>query len=765
MKIQGVQLVRRKAKDGIGVARIENYYLCTATYAVPSADNEGWTLVEEGKTIPTPTASAPYLWHKTITVMTDGTTLAPVIEFCGSLGQNGFDYDLVPSATIILKDSDGNVSPTTISCSLIRREADGSATKMKSVPTGYSVKFKYEQYPEMDYPLGEEGPTSAISTVVSFLLYYGEVLVERHDIRVVSEGAQGVDGRGIQSLDYRFKATEKNTAPAAPTSDAEWSDQWFSLDSAGYSAEKPYLYRCVKTVYVDGLKNTTTEYAVDGPTVWGKKGDTGNGIKSEVKVYSVTADTATEPTSWLENWFNLLVILNPNYPYVWECTKTTYTNGDVAYVGKHIIGMNTDYVEKGTQYALGDNGTTEPTSGWASTYTATEGKWLWERTEYKWQRVTHTYTAGTCKGYFPEKGKNGEAGMVMRVTEWQEGTEYHNDEGKDLSPRYLDIVTVTNADGTFEAYQCKQTHTSDSAVNPPDNDDYWTKMNSMRPIYTPLIVAQNAVMRLAQSNQVVIVNSNNKVQGCFGGVDDETNGYPLWMGGETAKDAKFKVKYDGTLEATGGTFSGTMKSVSGSFKSLNCVDSNDNIVGNIAFGSDGKMWFDGDMYSQGYNSKLSRSNRFYTSDVWCRGMFGHYEKTMAVVKGAYMYVYPKGISQSGVRVNLKTGTTTNNKTFYYIPLYGSNGDLAGMPIDVVVFNTTSDFYYAFTNMGNGKEWRVINGNNNQTVHFCDIGGWHELGGGHSVNCMYVNPEWVNPVPSTADIARGVFWTGETDLNW
>ena len=115
-----------------------------------------------------------------------------------------------------------------------------------------------------------------------------------------------------------------------------------------------------------------------------------------------------------------------------------------------------------------------------------------------------------------------------------------------------------------------------------------------------------------------------------------------------------------------------MKGVSGSFKSLNCVDNNGNIVGNITFGSDGKMWFDGDMYSQGYNNKQNRSNRFYTSDVWCRGMFGHYAKTMAVVKGDYMMVYTKGADKNGEYIALKTGTTSNNKTFYYCLLYTSD---------------------------------------------------------------------------------------------
>ena len=210
-----------------------------------------------------------------------------------------------------------------------------------------------------------------------------------------------------------------------------------------------------------------------------------------------------------------------------------------------------------------------------------------------------------------------------------------------------------------------------------------------------------------------------------------------------------------------------MKAVSGSFKSLNCVDDSGKVVGNIAFGSDGRMWFDGDMYSQGYRSDKKRSNRFYASDILCRGMFGHREKITAVVKGSYMYVYSKGADQSGTYVSLKTGKTSDNKTFYYIPLYSPSDadDLSGLPIDVVVFNTSLDYYYAFSGMNNGKEWIVINGNDKQTVHFCDIVGWHSLGGGASVNCIYVNPKWLNPEPGESGIGRGVFWTGETDLNW
>ena len=214
-------------------------------------------------------------------------------------------------------------------------------------------------------------------------------------------------------------------------------------------------------------------------------------------------------------------------------------------------------------------------------------------------------------------------------------------------------------------------------------------------------------------------------------------------------------------------FGGKMAGVSGSFKRLNCVDEKGNIVGSIAFGSDGKMWFDGDMYSQGYNRKEDRSNRFYTSDVWCRGMLGHRSKTMAIVQQDLMQVFTRGTDKEPVLCVLKQGTNASDNTYYKIPLYspGDKDDTSGMPIDVILFNNTSDYYYSFEGMGNGKEWRVINGNDNQTIHFCDIGGWHELKGGASVNCIYISPSFLNPEPPSNLIGKGVFWTGETDLNW
>lgn len=241
-----------------------------------------------------------------------------------------------------------------------------------------------------------------------------------------------------------------------------------------------------------------------------------------------------------------------------------------------------------------------------------------------------------------------------------------------------------------------------------------------------------------------------------------------FSGGQiTITTPNFKLDSTGSFWCQNGTFSGTVTGVHGSFKTLDCVDSNGNVVGNIQFGSDGRMWFSGEMYHQGYDSAKKRGYRFYAADVWCRGMFGHRQKTMAWVYGTHMRIYTKdadNTEDTGVYIALESGMVSGRR-YYKIPLYGfaKYGDASGMAIDMVVINCSSDFYYVFEGMGNGKEWRVINGNDKQTIHFADIGGWHELKGGESLSCAYVNPKFLNPKPTS--LGAGVFWSGEHDLNW
>ena len=206
------------AKEPISVDHIDSWYLREASGSAPSVTDSRWVFHNEGDPIPPPTPSLPYLWKKSVTYFTDGTKSDTVVEFCGSLGKNGIDYDLVPSHSSIVKSEDGVLSPSNVSCAIIKRNADGSAEQLTSVPTGYSIEVRRnDSVVSSNYTPGGNISTSGTTSGITFILKYGTIDVERHDLNVIAEGAQGLTGRGIQSQDYRFKALSSASMPATPT--------------------------------------------------------------------------------------------------------------------------------------------------------------------------------------------------------------------------------------------------------------------------------------------------------------------------------------------------------------------------------------------------------------------------------------------------------------------------------------------------------------------------------------------------------------------
>ena len=286
--------------------------------------------------------------------------------------------------------------------------------------------------------------------------------------------------------------------------------------------------------------------------------------------------------------------------------------------------------------------------------------------------------------------------------------------------------------------------------------------------FAGLFVSQVNEKGLVNKGQMNIAISNGISTATIQADQINLTGHTMaFTGGQiTITTDNFTLDGSGNMWCQNGTFSGMVTGVHGSFKNLDCVDNNGNVVGSIKFGSDGRLWFSGDMYHQGYDNAKKRNYRFYAADILCRGMFGHRQKTVAYVFNTYMAIYTNDSDDMDhyVMISLESGTESG-KTYNKIPLYGfaDYGDASGFAIDVVVINCSSDFYYVFEGMGNGKEWRVINGNDKQTIHFADIGGWHELVGGASLSCVYVVPRLLAPTPS--GLGAGVFWSGEADLNW
>ena len=246
-------------------------------------------------------------------------------------------------------------------------------------------------------------------------------------------------------------------------------------------------------------------------------------------------------------------------------------------------------------------------------------------------------------------------------------------------------------------------------------------------------------------------------------------------------------------------FKGDLEGVSGTFTSLNCLDKNKNKAGGIKFGSWGNksyMVFTSDFGMLGYveGDLRKRYPNFYATNLYCNSQFGHKSRVCAVVRDDEMSVYNDGhIDSNGIRIDLSFGYKEINgrKTHYYkIPMYspgfgGDDGTVididnpkaqygtqayydelpVGVPIDVVIFNCTQGFFYDFIGMGYGKSWRVLNANNNSTIHICDHGGVADVEGGFFMNYLYINPRWMSPLKDGNFPGAGVVHSEKFDMNW
>lgn len=321
------------------------------------------------------------------------------------------------------------------------------------------------------------------------------------------------------------------------------------------------------------------------------------------------------------------------------------------------------------------------------------------------------------KGDKGDTGAKGEQGATLRGPQaWSDCATGYAFQAGGVGEQWKDVVLYN---GNY--YSCVKSHTKTASNYPGSttatNSGLWQLGDKIDLVATNLLLATYALIKNLGVEAVEMKDSSGNVL--------------------------FQVK-DGNVTCKTGTFenvvvSGVLNGVTGSFKSLNCVNGDGTILGGISFGSDGKMWFSGDMYHQGYNSALSRSYRFYTSDVWCRGQFGSAERNVLVVHGSYGYYYTKGISSTGTYVSFSSATDSSGNTYYKLPLYGTSGDYAGFPVDIVVFKITSSTTYKYLlSMSNSQRALLINSNDDQNnVQFYVNGVLSTLNGGAMREVCYM----------------------------
>lgn len=179
---------------------------------------------------------------------------------------------------------------------------------------------------------------------------------------------------------------------------------------------------------------------------------------------------------------------------------------------------------------------------------------------------------------FAEAGKMGKNGCIVRNSEgWKSGTTYHNDSAMTLEQKYLDLIYIedSNANDGWSVYQCNVTHTATGSSFDPsavdsNNNKLWVKLSDAGPMYCPLIVGKNAVLKFAQGQQFNLMEGNN-IFGSFRWVKNNAD-YAFWIGGTEGSTATTSITRGGKLTAKDAVITGTIHATSGTIGGLNITE-------------------------------------------------------------------------------------------------------------------------------------------------------------------------------------------------
>lgn len=179
---------------------------------------------------------------------------------------------------------------------------------------------------------------------------------------------------------------------------------------------------------------------------------------------------------------------------------------------------------------------------------------------------------------FAEAGKMGKNGCIVRNSEgWKSGTTYHNDSALTLEQKYLDLIYIedSNANDGWSVYQCNVTHTATGSSFDPsavdsNNNKLWVKLSDAGPMYCPLIVGKNAVLKFAQGQQFNLMEGNN-IFGSFRWVKNDAD-YAFWIGGTEGCTATTSITRGGKLTAKDAVITGTINATSGTIGGLRITE-------------------------------------------------------------------------------------------------------------------------------------------------------------------------------------------------
>ena len=455
---------------GKGITSVTEHYLATASGSGVTKSTSGWTT-----SVQTVTATKKYLWNYETITYTDGSTsdTSPVIIGVygdkGDKGDTGVGISSVTEYYLASASSSGVTTSTS-----------GWTTSVQSVTTSKKYLWNYEKITFSD------GSTS--TTIPAIIGVYGDT---------------GAAGKGISSITEYYLASASSSGVTRSTSG--WTTSVQSVTNS-----KKYLWNYEKIVYTDNTESYTTPVIIGTYGDKGDKGDSGVGIGSITEYYLASASNSGVTTS-TSGWTTTVQSMTASKRYLWNYEIVTYSDGTTQSTTPHIIGTYGDTgvgVSSITEYYLASasvTGVTRSTSGWTTAVQTVDSskKYLWNYEKVTYTDNSTSYTTPVIIGVYGDKGDKGDkgdtgdrgySGCVYRVTVWQTGKQYRNDQYLNTNDvRYIDICVdqpmAIIGQTTVHVYMCKTTHTSSNSI-PLGNTSYWTELQSAAPMFTPFMLAQ-----------------------------------------------------------------------------------------------------------------------------------------------------------------------------------------------------------------------------------------------------------------------------------
>ncbi len=505
------------------------------------------------------------------------------------------------------------------------------------------------------------------------------------------KGSTGDNGRGVSSIvEEYYLSTSSNSLVGG-----SWSTTPPTWENGKYIWTRSVI------TYTDSASTTT-----DPICVTGGKGATGIGVKSVSEQYYLsTSYSTTTGGSW-----STTVPAWKDGKYIWTRSVITYTDNSYTETkpvcvtgGKGPSGNDGKGVKSfGILYYLSTSSSSLVGGSWSSTSPT------WQNGKYLWSKTKVTYTDDSTWESDPvcitgSQGQTGLPGAMIRPRgRWDKNTEYyHND-------AFVDVVIYDGLN-----WLCKTTHTSTSSFD----STKWEDFHDFENVATNVLLAQNATIDVLGTSGIFVGNLE-KTEGWLmteGSIKHNQTNVELTadgkislpesggmtVGGKTFIEAgKIKTEFINvdTLEVT------KLKGATGTFKELQAIDNAGKIQGKISFNTEGsggnvsssfnidfsKTWISGDLYQQGYNSEEGRSWRFYTSDLWCRGEFGH-----------------------RVMTTIKFSSNIGGDFYAHIYNYGTDSTYhkyaqSGQPIDCIVMEGNGSYVLRICDSAAFKKVTVVN---------------------------------------------------------